>query len=49
VCCLHLPALLLLQSQSNPWAFCLSYWELYGHFYKLRDAASSTHKEGCTV
>lgn len=23
------------QSSSNPWAFCLSYWELYGYFYKL--------------
>lgn len=23
------------QSHSNPWAFCLSHWELYGYFYKL--------------
>lgn len=28
--------LLPIQSQTNPWAFCLSYWELYGYFYKLR-------------
>jgi hypothetical protein len=33
--------LLLVQSQTNPWAFCLSYWELYGYFYKLRNAGSS--------
>jgi hypothetical protein len=34
--------LLSTQSQTNPWAFCLSYWELYGYFYKLRNAGSSS-------
>jgi len=24
-------------SPTSPWAFCLSYWELYGYFYKLSD------------
>ncbi len=23
-------------SATSPWAFCLSYWELYGYFYKMQ-------------
>jgi hypothetical protein len=44
-----------LQSQTNPWTFCLSYWELYGYFYKLRKAggassnSSSSHKIGAAA
>jgi hypothetical protein len=39
------------QSHSNPWAFCLSHWELYGYFYKLSStsAAAGSRPEGAAA
>eukprot|EP00775_Hariotina_reticulata_P005568 gene5568-5805_t len=34
-------------SHTSPWAFCLSYWELYGYFYKLsNDRPSHVSSDG---
>jgi hypothetical protein len=33
------------QSNSSPWAFCLSHWELYGYFYKLSSSVPAAANE----